>query len=89
MQAAGATLPGEWRQSMSRTNTNNGHGLPELLTVRDVQDITQLGRTKVYELIRNGELPVLRIGRSLRIRRDALDKWLLTQEDRMLLIDTE
>lgn len=74
---------------MSRTNTNNGHGLPELLTVRDVQDITQLGRTKVYELIRNGELPVLRIGRSLRIRRDALDKWLLTQEDRMLLIDTE
>lgn len=74
---------------MSTTRRSNGRGLPELLTVRDVQDITQLGRTKVYELIRDGELPVLRIGRSLRIRRDVLDRWLLAQEDNVLLHDRQ
>lgn len=47
-----------------------------LLTVRDVQELTQLGRTKVYELMRDGQLPYLRIGRSVRIRREALDAWL-------------
>ena len=49
---------------------------PMLLTVDEVQELTQLGRTKVYELIRSGELPVVRIGRLLRIRRQALERWL-------------
>ncbi len=51
-----------------------------LLTVRDVQEATKLGRTKVYELLRSGELPHLKIGRSVRIRRDALTQWLARQE---------
>lgn len=49
---------------------------PILLTVEDVQEQIQLGRTKVYELIRDGVLPVLRIGRAVRIRREALERWL-------------
>jgi len=51
-----------------------------LLTIKDVQEATQLGRTKIYELMRDGDLPYLRIGRSVRIRRDALDLWLSKQE---------
>ncbi len=47
-----------------------------LLTVTEVQALTQLGRTKVYELIHRGQLPIIRIGRSVRIRRDALERWL-------------
>lgn len=49
---------------------------PMLLTVEDVQHAIRLGRTKIYELIRTGQLPVVRIGRSVRIRRDVLERWL-------------
>lgn len=50
--------------------------VPLLLTIKEVQDITRLGRTKVYELMRDGELPVVRIGRAIRVRREALEQWL-------------
>lgn len=66
---------------MSNKSRSDGRGLPELLTVRDVQDITQLGRTKVYELIRDGELPIIRLGRSIRIRRRVFEEWLVAHED--------
>ena len=54
-----------------------------LLTVRDVQEVTQLGRTKIYELMRDGQLPYLRIGRSVRIRREVLEAWLAKLEEEL------
>lgn len=54
---------------------------PMLLTVEDVQNALRLGRTKIYELIRTGQLPVVRIGRSVRIRREALERWLEALEE--------
>ena len=51
-----------------------------LLTVKDVQELTQLGRTTVYELIRTGTLPIVRFGRVIRIRREALEAWLAQKE---------
>jgi len=54
-----------------------------LLTVRDVQEVTQLGRTKIYELMRDGQLPYLRIGRSVRFRREALEAWLAALEQEL------
>lgn len=51
-----------------------------LLTIKDVLEITKLGRTTIYEVMSRGELPYLRIGRSVRFRHDALDKWLLELE---------
>lgn len=51
-----------------------------LLTIKDVQEITQLGRTTIYELMRNGQLPYLKIGRSVRIRLEALETWLAEAE---------
>ncbi|MCC7018567.1 MAG: helix-turn-helix domain-containing protein [Ardenticatenales bacterium] len=52
-----------------------------LLTVKDVQELTQLGRTTVYALIRTGELPTVRFGRLIRVRREALDTWLAKMEE--------
>jgi excisionase family DNA binding protein len=49
---------------------------PMLLTVRDVEAELQLGRTRTYELIRSGQIPVIRLGRSVRIPRDALRCWI-------------
>jgi excisionase family DNA binding protein len=50
-----------------------------LLTVKDVEEALQLGRTRTYELVRSGELPVIRIGRAVRIPRDALRDWIQDQ----------
>lgn len=47
----------------------------ELLRPEDVQSILRIGRSKVYEMIARGELPVVRIGRAVRIPRDELERW--------------
>ena len=49
---------------------------PMLLTVRDVEAELQLGRTRTYELVRSGAIPVLRVGRAVRIPHDALRRWI-------------
>ena len=52
-----------------------------LLTLKEVQQITKLGRTTVYELVRNGELATVRIGlRSVRVRRAALEQFIADRE---------
>lgn len=35
-----------------------------------------LGRTKIYELLRSGEIPSYKIGRVRRIRRQDIEAWL-------------
>jgi excisionase family DNA binding protein len=50
-----------------------------LLTVRNVEAELQLGRTRTYELLRSGEIPIIRIGRVLRVPRDALQRWIDTK----------
>ena len=45
---------------------------PELLTPDEAADILPLSRSTIYELLRTGALPSLRIGRSRRVRTDAI-----------------
>lgn len=49
---------------------------PLVLTVAQLEDALQLGRTRTYELIRSGEIPVLRVGRLIRVSRAALEQWI-------------
>ena len=46
-----------------------------LLRVPEVAKALGLGRTKVYELIAAGGLPVIRLGRAVRVSVTALQKW--------------
>jgi excisionase family DNA binding protein len=46
--------------------------LPEVLTVREAAAILRIGRNQLYEAVARGELRVLRIGRSIRIPKQAL-----------------
>lgn len=50
-----------------------------LLRAEDVQRALGIGRSKVYELIASGDLPVVRIGRSVRVPSKALDEWIERQ----------
>ena len=52
---------------------------PMLLTVKDLEAELQLGRTRTYELVRSGVIPTIRIGRAVRIPRDALRRWVEAQ----------
>lgn len=40
---------------------------PDLMEVRHLQEILHIGRQKAYALVRNKEIPSLRVGRTYRI----------------------
>lgn len=44
----------------------------ELFKVDEVADICGLGRSKVFELIRSGEIESVKIGSARRVTRDAI-----------------
>jgi excisionase family DNA binding protein len=46
--------------------------LPEVLTVREATAILRVGRNQLYQAIARGELGAVRIGRSIRIPKQAL-----------------
>ena len=46
--------------------------LPEVLTVREAATILRIGRNQLYQAVACGQLGALRIGRSIRIPRQAL-----------------
>lgn len=46
------------------------------MTVADAQTQLCLSRSRVYELIRSGELPSIKIGRSRRVLRASLEAFL-------------
>lgn len=55
------------------TNVSN---LPLALTVLEAGQVLRVGRSVTYELVRSGQLRSVRIGRSIRIPRDALVEYL-------------
>jgi excisionase family DNA binding protein len=57
---------------------------PLLLSIPDVATALGLGRTKVYELIAQEELPVIRFGRAVRVSAASLHKWVEQREQHHL-----
>ena len=55
--------------------------LPLALRVEDLMPILAIGRNTAYELVRSGQIRSIRIGRQLRIPRDALVAFLNRQAD--------
>ena len=48
------------------------HELPVTLRVEDLMPILGIGRNTAYQLIRSGQMRSVRVGRQIRIPRDAL-----------------
>ena len=51
-----------------------------LLRVPEVAKALGLGRSTIYELIAKGELPVVRVGRAIRVSAAAVQKWVTEHE---------
>jgi excisionase family DNA binding protein len=48
----------------------------EYLKVPEVAEVLRIARSKVYQLVGEGEIPSVRIGHSVRINRKELESWL-------------
>ena len=53
--------------------------LPLTLRVEDLMPVLDIGRNTAYELVRSGQIRSIRIGRQLRIPRDAVVEFLYGQ----------
>ena len=51
----------------------------EYLKVPEVAEELRIARSRAYELVANGTIPAVKIGRSVRVRRRELERWLEEQ----------
>lgn len=65
-------LSGEYK---NMDNTENSWNNIEYYTVDDVSRILKLGKTKTYQLFKNDAFPYMKIGGSLRVRKDLFMRW--------------
>ncbi len=50
------------------------------MTTREVAKYLRVSRATVYRLVKQGKIPVSRISKHLRFRRDIIDRWLSEKE---------
>ena len=58
------------------SNCHSFEELPLTLRVEDLMPILGIGRNTAYELVRSGKIRSIRIGRQLRIPKDAIQDYL-------------
>lgn len=56
----------------------------QLLKVSDIAPALGVSASRVYQLVEAGIIPVIRVGGSLRIPREAWERWLAQKRDRAL-----
>jgi putative molybdopterin biosynthesis protein len=49
---------------------------PNIMTVHEVAEYLRVSEAKVYRLVKERRIPVVRIGKTWRFRKDLLDNWL-------------
>jgi excisionase family DNA binding protein len=55
------------------------HQQHEYLKVSEMAEVLRIARSRAYELVAEGEIPAIKIGRSVRVSRKDLDRWLERQ----------
>lgn len=68
--------------------------MQEIMTAKQLADYLQLNELTIYKKVQLGEIPVVKLGRSLRFKKNIIDKWLETesgwdQEFESLLMKTQ
>ena len=53
-----------------------------LLTIPEAAEALRLGTSSVKQMIRSGELPIVRYGRAVRIPRSGLEQWVASRTER-------
>ena len=55
---------------------SEGENLPKVLHVKDLAEILSVSHNTAYNLVRSGQIRSIRIGRTYRIPREAVDEFL-------------
>lgn len=53
--------------------------MQEIMTTKQLADYLQLNELTIYKKVQIGEIPVVRVGRALRFKKNIIDKWLETE----------
>ena len=56
--------------------------MSDILKVHDIEELLGLGRSTVYRYVNEGLLPAIRIGQTIRFRREAIESLIDSQEAR-------
>ena len=59
-----------------KTEYNSIDELPLVLRVEDLMPILDIGRNTAYELVRSGKIRSIKVGRQIRVPRDAVVEFL-------------
>jgi excisionase family DNA binding protein len=84
VRAVQESVSGLEREIMSALAEGNSRSAPstkqpgadELLTLGELEELLKVGRTTIYRLLSTREIPSYRIGRSVRVGRTDVDRWL-------------
>jgi excisionase family DNA binding protein len=60
-----------------------------IMTVHEVAEYLRMSDAKVYRLVKAKQIPVVRIGKAWRFRKDLLDEWLSQCAEASLKVDGE
>jgi excisionase family DNA binding protein len=60
--------------------TNREKSPPRLLRVRDAADQLNLGINRTYRLVASGDIYSIRIGNTIRVPEDAIDKFIASRQ---------
>ena len=60
-----------------------------IMTVPEVAEYLRISETKVYRLVKQHRIPVARIGKAWRFRKDLLDAWLSQTTEASMKIDAK
>ncbi len=73
---------GESRRAEASEHSENGDGLLSLLSVEEVCTILGMGKSWVYRRLRNGKIPSIRLGHTVKVKRADLEKYLENNRQR-------
>jgi excisionase family DNA binding protein len=63
--------------------------MPDVMTVRQVAKVLQIGKNQAYEMVAQGEIPSKKYGKSIRVYKQALIKSLNGGESDALVIQDQ
>lgn len=75
-QATNTSIAGDGNSATGLQGNNAGE-LPSVLTVPELARLLRISRGAAYQAVKEGAVPgVIRVGRSVRVSRDAVLSWL-------------
>ena len=62
--------------SESGSCSSQTHREKKTYSVQEIADILQISKTKAYDLCKNPEFRIIRLGRTIRASKASIDEWL-------------